>query len=293
MTLTLCRHTTPEAFLDRVGPLLLQREAENNLVFGIVGVLRDHPDYYSAPPYLASVEHGETPVACAIRTPPFGMILTRMPQDGLDLVAGDIEREYGEIPGVVAPAPTAEAFADVWSRRTGTEARVKMRQRIYQLDRVRPPEPPASGHLRQATEGDFDLLAEWIDAFSIEGEGTGPARYTGSSPHRKPQKTARLHLDNGSAFVWEDEEPVAMAVWSGPTPHGIRISGVYTPPEFRRRGYASALVADLSQRMLDDGRSFCSLYTDLANPTSNSIYQAIGYEPVCDSAMYEFLRSEG
>jgi predicted GNAT family acetyltransferase len=284
MTLTLCRHTTPQDFLDRVSRLLLQREAENNLVFGIVGVLRDHPDHYNETPYLASVEHEGSPVACAIRTPPFGMILTQMPVDALELVADDIEKEYGEIPGVVAPAPTAEAFADVWSRRTGTEAHVKMRQRIYQLDRVRSPERPPNGRLRQAAESDFDLLVDWIDAFNIEA---------GGSPHRNAPRIARLHLANGAAFVWEDPEPVSMAVWSGPTPNGIRIGAVYTPPEFRRRGYASGLVADLSQRMLDEGRSFCSLYTDLANSTSNSIYQAIGYEPVCDSTMYEFQSSEG
>ncbi len=82
-----------------------------------------------------------------------------------------------------------------------------------------------------------------------------------------------------------------MALWTGRTPHGIRISGVYTPPEWRGHGYASACVAHLSQRMLDDGRSFCFLFADLDNPTSNDIYQQIGYRPVCDMPLYQFRTS--
>jgi predicted GNAT family acetyltransferase len=79
-----------------------------------------------------------------------------------------------------------------------------------------------------------------------------------------------------------------MAGSTGPTPHGIRIGAVYTPPEYRQRGYASACVAYLSQMMLDSGRKFCFLFTDLSNPTSNHIYQQIGYEPVCDVDNYVF-----
>jgi predicted GNAT family acetyltransferase len=85
-----------------------------------------------------------------------------------------------------------------------------------------------------------------------------------------------------------DGVPVSMAGSTGPTPHGIRIGAVYTPPEYRQRGYASACVAYLSQMMLDSGRKFCFLFTDLSNPTSNHIYQQIGYEPVCDVDNYVF-----
>jgi hypothetical protein len=66
------------------------------------------------------------------------------------------------------------------------------------------------------------------------------------------------------------------------------VNFVYTPPEFRGRGYASNLVAHLSQELLDEGRKFCFLFTDLANPVSNSIYQKIGYRPVSDSERWEF-----
>ena len=99
----------------------------------------------------------------------------------------------------------------------------------------------------------------------------------------------RLGARDGGFLLWEDGgEPVSAAGWGGPTPNGIRIGPVYTPPELRGRGYATALTAELSQRLLDEGRRFCFLFTDLANPTSNGIYERIGYVRVAESAMVAF-----
>ena len=88
-------------------------------------------------------------------------------------------------------------------------------------------------------------------------------------------------------YLWEDDEVVSMAGYNGPTPHGIRVSAVYTPPEHRGRGYARACTAALSQILLDSYQ-FCFLFTDRANATSNYIYQQIGYKPVCDVDEYRF-----
>ena len=82
--------------------------------------------------------------------------------------------------------------------------------------------------------------------------------------------------------------PCRSSGFSGPTPTGIRIGPVYTPPEHRRRGYATTLVADLSAWLLEQGHRACFLYTDLANPTSNRIYVEIGYERVCDAMEFIF-----
>src|SRR5262245_45884779 len=93
---------------------------------------------------------------------------------------------------------------------------------------------------------------------------------------------ARLTAAN-DLTVWErDAEVVSMAAVVRRTYCSSSISLVYTPPELRGRGYASVTVAALSQRELDAGRAWCSLFTDLANPTSNHIYTEIGYEPACD-----------
>jgi uncharacterized protein len=104
----------------------------------------------------------------------------------------------------------------------------------------------------------------------------------------------KLTAPTSGFLLWEDGgETVSLAGWGGPTPNGIRIGPVYTPPELRGRGYATALTAELSQRLLDGGlfeggRRFCFLYTDLANPTSNAIYERIGYRRVCESAEIVF-----
>lgn len=96
------------------------------------------------------------------------------------------------------------------------------------------------------------------------------------------------HLSESSIYIWQDNHPVSMAGFSGATPNGIRINLVYTPPEYRRKGYATSCVATLSQNLLNEGRKYCFLFTDLANSTSNHIYRTIGYQPVCDLNDYWF-----
>ena len=124
---------------------------------------------------------------------------------------------------------------------------------------------------------DAGIVSEWCRAFAAE---------TQTLPESAPRVAE--HIKNDSISLWTDPEPVAMAVASANTPNGGRVGGVYTPPHLRGRGYASALVAQLSQSILDSGKRFCFLFTDLANPTSNSIYRKIGYEPVSDFAEYRF-----
>jgi predicted GNAT family acetyltransferase len=96
----------------------------------------------------------------------------------------------------------------------------------------------------------------------------------------------RIH--DRDVFLWDDGGPVSLAALGRRTPHGVSIGPVFSPQERRGRGYASACVAALSQRMLDQGWAFCTLFTDLGNPTSNKIYQAVGYRPVCDFTEIRF-----
>jgi predicted GNAT family acetyltransferase len=164
-----------------------------------------------------------------------------------------------------------------------------MRQGIYALERVEPL-PAVPGSARVATADDRDLALRWWIAFGDEvlHEGNpGRERAEASVDHK-------LSSPGNGLLLWEDDgEPVSLAGWGGPTPNGIRVGPVYTPPEFRGRGYATALTAELSRHLLDGrlfegGRRFCFLYTDLANPTSNAIYERIGYRRVAESAEIVF-----
>ncbi len=279
MDLAIRRFPDAAAFLEHVRTLLLRREAENNLMLGVVRTLIDQPGRYTEKPYLAALDCDGAAIACAIRTPPFPVALTRMPQEALEIVVRDLETVYDDLPSMLAPDATAQAFAEMWARRTGAKAHLRRGQRIYQLDEVTLPQRHPAGELRQATAEDFDTVSSWVEAFITEVPDVA---------HRDPRDMTTQYIHDGAAFLWEDQRPVSMALWTGRTPNGIRVSGVYTPPERRGRGYASACVAHLSQRMLDEGRSFCFLFTDLDNPTSNNIYQQIGYRPVCDMPLYQF-----
>ena len=179
------------------------------------------------------------------------------------------------VPGTTSAVDSAQRFARLWCGSHGLASRLVMAERIYRLERVVTP-VGVSGRARVASEDDRDLLIEWVDAFITE-----------ALEPRSPEEASVL-VDRSfrtglrTWYIWEDGGPVSVAAAGGQTPNGVRIGPVYTPPELRRQGYASAVTAHASQAELDKGRRFIFLFTNLANQTSNKIYQQIGYEPVID-----------
>ena len=276
------------AFLADAGPLLLADEARHNLILGIAGTIRDSPLYPLRSFWL--VRHGSEVVGAALRTPPYNLILARPAKPAaLQALAGDIAEE---LPGINGAVPEAEEFAELWAAHTGASTRTNMRQGIYALEQV-DPVSPVPGAARVAATADRELALNWWIAFGDEvlhAGGPGRDNAAASLDHR-------LSSESAGIVLWEDEgQVVSLAGWGGATPNGIRIGPVYTPPELRGRGYATALTAEVSQRLLDgrlfDGRRrFCFLYTDLANQTSNAIYERIGYRRVAESAEIIFERS--
>jgi predicted GNAT family acetyltransferase len=279
MTMRIRYESDPKAFLARVQSFLTEREAENNLPLGLLAGIIDGVQIYSdEPPLLATIEDEKGIHLVALRTPPMNVVLSTAASDeAAPMLARELYAARQQIPGVVAPSHEAEQFAAAWNQLAGTRTRRVQSQRIYRLDRVIAP-ANVRGHLRRCEESDRTLVSEWLLAFNRDiGEHDVPA-----DPNRF------IGRPNEGLFLWIDEHPVSMAGFSGPTPNGIRIGRVYTPPQLRGRGYASACVAALSQHLLDSGRNFCFLYTDLANPVSNHIYQEIGYRPVCDATALKF-----
>jgi len=268
------------AYQSSVQPFLLRREAEHNLILGIIAAIASGSEWRDPPPYLALVEADGQTVAVAVMTPPHNLLLAHTERpEALPLLVDDLLSSGHAVPGVTGSPPVAEAFAGLWQELTGRRPRLAMAQRIYQLDQVRSP-AGVPGQMRRATGADRPLLREWFAGFFHDADPGGG----------DPDNSVERFLTTASRglYLWEDGEPVSMAGHIAATPHGDRIGAVYTPPEKRRRGYAGACVARLSQLLLDQGRRFCFLYTDLANPTSNHIYQKIGYRPVTDSVMLRF-----
>lgn len=275
-------HEDLDAFYQRVEPFLLAHEAQHNLLFSILHGARvateDGP-----PPFMAAIEEEGEVVGVALRVAPHYLVLSRgIAGDAASALARAVAACQWEEPleGVFGPTDASRAYAEAWHELLAQPFELERSTRVYQLECVEPL-PPVPGQLRLATSADRALLVRWSDAFMQEAMA--------GEPGHDPERTVDGYLRRGSLYLWEDGGVVTQAVAQGPTPHGIRISFVYTPPELRRRGYATACVAALSQRLLDEGRRFVFLFTNLANPTSNHIYQEIGYRPVADMASYRLV----
>jgi hypothetical protein len=278
--LRLLRPGDPAEFENVAGPFLTAREAENNLVLGLTSGLKRGRSW--GPTYFGVVRDGDDVVGVAFRAGLYLIVTAGTIADALEMLIADAVRATPDAPGIIGPANIARSAIALWTARTGQTARVTTHERIYQLRKVIPARP-ASGRMRVARPTDLDLVAAWFHAFGVEAQP-----HLAGSPD-DARANAEGWIARGGLRIWEDEgAAVSMAGASGPTPHGIRVGAVYTPPAKRRRGYASALVAALSQEQLDAGKRFCFLYTDLANPTSNKVYMDIGYEPVSDVDEYRF-----
>jgi uncharacterized protein len=274
----------PDQFLLETRPILEKDEAINSLLLGIAASVKNSPLYTSF--YLATVEDENGLLVAACMTPPHNLILASWEgesDEAFALLIQDLRRENWPVPGVVGPAQTSEKFAQTWAKLTGHQSKVSILERLFVLDRVIPPER-AAGRLRVATEDDLDLIKRWMFAFDQE------------TMHGDNQEVAwqraELNVRSRDMYIWQtpDKRIVSMANKTRPLVNGISIGPVYTPPEERGHGYASNCVAALSQLLLDQGRQYCGLFTNLANPTSNSIYQKIGYRAVCDFNVYVFVK---
>jgi predicted GNAT family acetyltransferase len=273
--------TGADAFLARAGGLLLEDEARHNLALGIASFTLDHPDVYTELRGWVVRDAGDV-AGAALRTPPYNLVLARPRSGGaLEALATAIE---DELPGVVGAVPEVDGFAAAWSARHPVTPETRFDQRIYAMEELVAP-AEVEGVARLAGPEDRTLVLDWMTAFTHE------ALRGGDDPERIERSVdARLGPGGvGGICLWEaGGEPVSLAGFGGPTPNGLRIGPVYTPPDRRGRGYGSAVTAAASSIALERGKRFCFLYTDLANPTSNAIYMRLGYRPVCDSREIAF-----
>ncbi len=209
---------------------------------------------------------GGAVTAAAIHTPPFGAYVSLGPDDAIEALAGGFYERGRDLPGVGGFRPQAEAFAAEWGRLTGARIETTMRQGVYVTDAVTPP-TGVPGRLQRVDPADRALAREWVADFH---DDTGlPAEASSDLDER---------IASGRLFAWVvDGRPVSMAGVTPPAGGVSRVQYVYTPADRRRHGYASACVAALTAKELAEPGRTCMLYTDLANPTSNGIYQAVGY----------------
>jgi predicted GNAT family acetyltransferase len=263
------------AFEARVRPLLEAR-IENNVVATVLAGTVEGQFRMSPPVLAVGVDDDGAVAAAALRTAPWPMLCTPInPDDAVTLVDLWLEHDPG-LPGINALLDTARPIAAAWTARTTGSHHCRTAMAMHSLTAVVDPPQPGPGRLVTATEADRDLALRWWDDFVAEThvvDAGADARVA----------TVDFRIAQGHLSLWHDEGRPMSMVSTNPTVAGVvRIGPVYTPPEARRRGYASSAVADVSRHALGTGADTCMLYTDLANPTSNKIYADVGYRRIAE-----------
>lgn len=261
------------AYRELVFPFLQRDPVRNLIILTSVQEHANNPRSEHEPAYFVSV-YDDAVAGAAIRAPGRLIYLGALQPEYAEIVADAFFEAVPDAPGVAGDRVVADRFADRWCARRGCRATEVRAARLHKLDTLTP--LPADGQPRLMTAADVELVAAWgADGFGQEIGGD----YLDWS---------RLHLRERRLWLWTvDDEPVSMVAHHLPVFGVCRVGPVYTPPEHRRQGYAGALTSQVSAQIRSAGNQAC-LYTNLADPTSNSIYQHVGYRPVADFVEVEF-----
>ena len=266
------------------GGFLADRPVEHTIELTAIAALRSRgrSAFGDAAPLYGWWSQSGRVTAAMLHTPPYPVLLTALPDGDAPALARVLADRGRELPGVNAREPDAFAFADTWNALAGTVARVYRRSRLFRLTELVPPDPPPAGTARVAGTADLATVWEWSKAFALEVTDMANVGLA----------LVRDRLSDGQLVLWEAAGvPVAMAGITAPDAGMIRIGPVYTPPEHRRRGYGGAVTVAASRLALERGAEQVVLFTDLANPTSNALYQRIGYRPVEDRVVLSFEKA--
>jgi len=273
-------------FNELVFPFLLKYEAENNLLFSILNVLKeDLYRYGDKKPILTFITENDNIKLVSIRTPPHKQILSYTDNlQSIDVLTDVLIKKNIDIPGVLGFKEGVEKFVKLWFEKKGVKSKLINNERIYKLEHV---EETTLGKKKfvKATKSNENIVLQWAKKFMLEA-------FPERSQEMIEQSMKRLKkaiLKGKIYLLLDNNKPVSMAQKAGRTPNGNSVNFVYTPPTLRRRGYATECVAKLSKKILKEGNKFCFLFTDLKNPTSNSIYQKVGYRSVIDVDEFQFI----
>ncbi|GGL44029.1 GNAT family N-acetyltransferase [Planomonospora parontospora] len=263
-----------EVFAGAAEPWLLRDPVRNTAPLTVLRGIR--AGVHSGDVLLAWLEEDGRTVAAAVHAPPRGLLLPDLPASSVPSLAAALIEAERVVPEISGPLAQVEAFAASWWR----PVKRRILERLYRLESVSPLRRPVSGAARTAGTGDRELLAAWLADFHFEALGERAGELL-------PVVSSRIGREE--LVLWEDGgRPVACAAFSAPIGAMSRIGPVYTPPEFRGRGYGEAVTRAVTREALDAGATEVLLFTDLGNPVSNSVYQAIGYRAIADYAEIAF-----
>ena len=260
---------------------LYQHEAQNGLLLGLWGSFNKSNSLI----VLRDSNQQITLVAAYIDQPYRNLVLSHTSVTDPSELIKKCEELKLDLGGIVGTQELVKPFVQIWVKKVQTSAKIVMEQMLYEMKTLKPHQK-VQGADRIAQKKDFDILTEWNIAFRNESMPDEPIR------RMDAEKAAQMAIVNQDTFIWDvNGVDVSSAQIARPTENSMSVRYVYTPPEHRKRGYASAVTAAASEAIFAKGKKSCVLYTDAMNPTSNKIYQNLGYEWVCNSIYYRFLKA--
>ncbi|WP_144473540.1 GNAT family N-acetyltransferase [Bacillus tropicus] len=260
-------------FKEEVTPFLEKNEQENNLILGVLQMVQQ-------PIFMGIAKQGEEITVVFLQTEDKKQIIVANAEISgvaIKMLAKELTKIYPDIPGLIGNKKVVQKLAEEIALLENKKKNVVMEQGVYELKKVKK-KPSEDVFFREVSSNELTLIEEWIYQFCKD--------VNLPTTKEEAKQTAHALLTNHRLFGLEvDGKLVSVAAKTRPTKNNITVNFVYTPTEARKKGYASNCVAALSQRMLDEGYKTTTLYTDLANPTSNKIYQEIGYEQIAESVL--------
>jgi hypothetical protein len=230
----------------------------------------------------------------AVCTLPFNLLLWvgdgSLGSGAASLLVRELRQIGFKPPGVIAERTLARQFADAYCNSPGfggpdsrrLSSTRKMTMVIMKLEELSEYKK-APGFYRMLCEDDISFTPLWEHAFCVDCN-------LPVYKHSESEERIKARIGKNIHYIWVDGQPVAQAVIGRNTPSGAAISWVYTPPEYRGRGYATSVVAELTKNILAGGKSFCCLFADVANPASCAVYRKLGYIDVCEVDEIKFVR---
>lgn len=289
MSWELVQHDSAQGFLDVARTYLEEAESENSLPLGLAlrSATGEHSDDEGTS--FFSVQNDGEVRGVVLQSPSRACVFTAMEPHAAEFAARELPGRISELRGCNGPVDVVDAVANIWSRMGLGELEVHLSLRLFELTELQPARP-TPGRLRLAEQGDLELCRLWAQRFLID------CNLPEGDPDRLPERVPAL--DQERLYLWDvDGVPVSSATWARPVASGVTIGFVYTPNELRGKGYASNVVSALTRGLLDGtlfqpARKRVTLYTDLANPTSNAIYAELGYRPIGDHRLHLFKKAQ-
>ena len=273
----------PIKFFNHVNEFLIQHEAENSILFSnIEGIISKR---YTGNNLMISVEGNGKIVLVAMMTPPHNLVLSyTSAMRSIDHLLRFLVSKNIELPGILAFKKGAKRFVKLWHKKKNISYKLVMNERVYKLERV--DERYLGFHDFRPIDLSYEsLVLKWIKLFIEEA-----LPHENSEINEELRKITRKRIEEKCYFLlFDNNNPVSMVHKARKTPNGNLINQVFTPSDLRGRGYATEAVAKISKHLLDEGNRYCFLFTDLSNPTSNKIYQDVGYNPIMDMDQYKFI----